>query len=257
VFKEDGSIREWVGINIDITGRKKTEQKIQDYQKRLKSLASRLLLTGEREKQRIASGLHDNICQRLALSKVNLQFSIKSTSDAQTSNLLTNVCTEIDRIIEDIHSLTFELRNPVLHELGLTAAIEKYLAEEIQEKHGIRFELNSDLKGRELTETICGCLYRNTRELLVNVVKHAQAHQIKVRIYKSADHIHICVEDDGAGFDTDRIASLPTRTEGFGLFSIREQLEYLGGNVLIESRAGHGTKVTMTVPLKPEALVNI
>jgi PAS domain S-box-containing protein len=256
-YCQDGKTVKVGGTFQDITGRKKTEQKIQDYQKRLKSLASRLLLTGEHEKQKIASGLHDNICQKLALSKVNLQFSIKSISDAQTSNLLTSVCAEIDNIIKDIHSLTFELRNPVLHEIGLMAAIEKYLVEEIQEKHGIRFELNSDLKGKELTETIRGCLYRNIRELLVNVVKHAQAHQIKVRIYKSADHIHVCVEDDGAGFDTGRIALLPTRTEGFGLFSIREQLEYLGGNIRIESQTGHGTKVTMTLPLGPEESANV
>jgi PAS domain S-box-containing protein len=241
----------------DITERKKTEQTIQHYQKRLKSLASRLSLSKEHEKQKIASGLHDNICQRLALSKFNLQLSIKSISDAETLNSLTNICVEIDNIIKDIHLLTFELSNPVLNELGLTAAVEKYLAEEIQEKHGIRFELNSNLKNKELTATIRGCLYRNTHELLWNIVKHARAHQVKVLIHKSADHINVCVEDDGIGFDTGRIAMLPTRNEGFGLFSIREQLEYLGGNIRIESNVGGGTKVTMTLPLKSEESVHL
>jgi PAS domain S-box-containing protein len=241
----------------DITEHKKMEQEIKNYQKRLKFLASRLSLSKEHEKQKIASGLHDNICQRLALSKFNLQLSIKSISGAETLNSLTSVCVEIDNIIKDIHLLTFELSNPVLNELGLTVAVEKYLAEEIQEKHGIRFELNSNLKNKELTATIRGCLYRNTHELLWNIIKHASAHQVKVLIHKSADHINVCVEDDGIGFDTGRIAMLPTRNEGFGLFSIREQLEYLGGNIRIESNVGGGTKVSMTLPLKPEESVHL
>ncbi len=255
LFDAEHRPKGFIEVVQDIAERKKTEQEIKNYQKQLKSLASRLSLSKEHEKQKIASGLHDNVCQRLALSKANLQRSIKSVSDAQTLDSLNSVCVEMNKIMEDIRLLTFELGNPVLNELGLTAAVEKYLTEEIQGKHGIRFELNSNLKNKELAETICGCLYRNIRELLLNIIKHARAHQVKVIIHKSADQINVCVEDDGIGFDTGRIAMLPTRTEGFGLFSIREQLEYLGGNIQIESNVGGGTKVSMTLPLKPEESV--
>ncbi len=164
--------------------------------------------------------------------------------------LLNNLCAEIDNIVEDIRLLTFEISNPLLNELGLTAAIDKYLSEEIHEKHRIKVELNSNIGVDNLEGIVRRCLYRNARELLVNVVKHANAHKVKVRIHHSADRIQICVEDDGIGFDVGKIASLPADTEGFGLFSIREQLEYIGGNLQIESDVGKGARVTIIAPLK-------
>ncbi|MFH1616584.1 MAG: PAS domain S-box protein [Planctomycetota bacterium] len=249
IFKEDGSFTGVDGIVYDITDRKKTEQRIQHYQKQLKSLTTQLLFTEDRERRRIAAGLHDNVSQKLALAKFELQSSMRLTSDTEMSASLNNVCKEIDNIIEDICSLTFELADPVLHELGLAAAIEKYLTEEIQEKHGIRVEING-VKVSNLEEAVRTCLYRSIRELLINVVKHAQAHKVKVRIYQSGDNIHICVEDDGVGLDAAEITLLPSKTAGFGLFSIKEQLEYIGGNLQIESKAGQGTKFTITTPLK-------
>jgi len=239
-----------IGTALDITERKKAEQKIQDYKAKLKAMASETLFIEETERRKIATELHDNVGQKLALAKFDLQSSMNSISDAAMLASINNLCAEIDNIVEDIHLLTFELSNPVLNELGLMAAIDKYLSEEIHEKHRIEVELSSDIGVDNLEGIVRRCLYRNTRELLVNVVKHANAHKVKVRIHHSADRIQIRVEDDGIGFDVKKIASLPADTGGFGLFSIREQLEYIGGNLQIESDAGKGTKVTITAPLK-------
>lgn len=250
-------------IARDITERNKADQKIYDYQQQLKALSSQLSLIEERAKRKIAAELHDNVGQRLATAKLELQSLTGSSPDTKMSDSINNICKEIIRIMDDVRSLTFELGNPLLDAIGLTAALERYITEEIQAKFKIKCELINEAGAQDLEETVRTILYRSTRELLINVVKHAQAHNIKVRIYQpaglpprlltqvgAADNIHVCVEDDGVGFEVGKIATLPTRAGGFGLFSIKEQLEYIGGNLQVESEVGHGTKVTIGCPAK-------
>ena len=92
-------------------------------------------------------------------------------------------------------------------------------------------------------------LFRNVRELLINVVKHARAKKIKVSIQKIDSQIHISVEDDGIGFDSAKAESVITDKKAFGLFSIRERLEHLGGNLDIESAPGCVARITIVSPL--------
>jgi signal transduction histidine kinase len=91
-------------------------------------------------------------------------------------------------------------------------------------------------------------LFRAVRELLINVAKHAGVHRAMVRISESENHVTIVVEDNGAGFDP-RVLRSSSMTRGFGLFSIRERLDYLGGKLEIQSRRGKKTTVTITMPL--------
>jgi signal transduction histidine kinase len=97
---------------------------------------------------------------------------------------------------------------------------------------------------------ISSLLFRNVQELLINVIKHSQANKVKVYSRRVNNQIQVSVEDDGVGFDVLELDSKPSRTGGFGLFSIRERLEHIGGRFEIESRPGHGTKVKLTAPLK-------
>jgi signal transduction histidine kinase len=90
------------------------------------------------------------------------------------------------------------------------------------------------------------------RELLFNAVKHAQARHVKVTIRRDNHHIRINVEDDGVGFDTAKLGYYASGTSGFGLFSIRERLDYLGGRLELESEPGHGTQVSLVAPLRSD-----
>ena len=87
------------------------------------------------------------------------------------------------------------------------------------------------------------------RELLVNVIKHAHAHKVKVSVRRVNEHIRIDVEDDGKGFDSVKMTSTATEETKYGLFSIRERLEHLGGSFEIKSEPGSSSKITMTAPL--------
>jgi signal transduction histidine kinase len=90
------------------------------------------------------------------------------------------------------------------------------------------------------------------RELLNNVLEHAGAHKVKISIRKVGHQIYVSVEDDGVGFDPVEVAVRAAREAEFGLFGIRQHLECLGGHLEIESKPGHGCKVTMTAPLKQD-----
>jgi signal transduction histidine kinase len=173
-----------------------------------------------------------------------------SESSADLAKALNEATKEIEQLIQEVRSLTFELSSPILYELGFETAVADWLNERIRKKHGIATEFEDDRQPKALDDDTRAVLFRDVRELLTNVVKHAQAKSVKVSIRKVGSRIHVSVEDDGCGFDPAEIAATATKVGGFGLFSIRERLKQLEGNIEIQSAPGRGTRVTLTVPLK-------
>jgi len=241
---------------LDVTQRKQAEQKLLDYQSQLKSLASQLTLAEERERRRIAVELHDRIGQSLAISKVKLDGQRHSISPTDKGEVLEDVCSLLGQAIADVRSLTFDLSSPILHELGLEAAVAAWIAEEIEQKYDITVELEVDKKPKPLDDDIGSLLFRDVRELLFNVVKHSQATKVKVSIRRIGERISISVEDNGMGFVPAEVTAKAVGKGGFGLFSIRERLEQFGGHLQIESAPGGGCKVTMIAPLKEIKIIN-
>jgi signal transduction histidine kinase len=240
-------------VNIygrDITTEKLAKQKLIDDQMKLKSLASQLTLAEERERRRIAGELHDRISQSLAISKIKLEALRKSGYGEKLDKTLEDICNSLGQTIQDTRTLTFDIGNPILYELGFETAVSHWLTEQIQNKHKIKTEFKDDGQPKLLDDDIRILLFRSVRELLINVVKHSQASKVKVSIRKADNHICVEVEDNGVGFEAEKSISLPAKTYGFGLFSIRYRLEELGGHLEIESKPGRGCKVTMTAPLK-------
>ncbi len=234
----------------DITERKKAEQKLLEDQVKLKSLASELLLAEERERHRIATELHDRISQSLVISKMNLEALRKSEYGKKIDDTLGEICNSLAQTIADTRTLTFDLSSPILYELGFETAVAEWLTEQIQDSHGIATQFEDDGRPKPLDDDISVLLFRNVRELLINVVKHAHAHKVKVAIRRVGKKIQVSVEDDGGGFELAETMSMATKRAEFGLFSIRQRLEQLGGHLEIKSELGRGCKVTMMAPLK-------
>jgi signal transduction histidine kinase len=140
-----------------------------------------------------------------------------------------------------------DLSPPVLYELGLSDAIQS-LCEQIQAQHNLRILLMNDFKIHGIEEEIQLLLFRATKELLTNIVKHAGAKQAHVTIQNLGKKIRITVMDDGVGFDVSGIGQVAKRSGGFGLLSIHERLKYLGGLFEIETKKGIGTRVTLVAP---------
>jgi PAS domain S-box-containing protein len=238
-------------ICVDVTEHKKAEKKLLDYQKQLRLLSSEAFLAAEHERRRLATGIHNNISQKLALAKIKLQSLTNLTSDENISDPIAEVCEEIEQTVQELHNLTFEMSNPVLYELGLEAAIKHWLTEQIQSKHKIECKFTADAMLPRLDNKISVILFEAVRELLVNVIKYARAKTVNVHIRKAENKILIDVEDDGVGFIPSKLDSvlLQGKRGGFGLFSVKERLEYLGGDMNIKSSPGKGTCITLTVPL--------
>lgn len=232
-----------------------SEQQLLDYQAQLKSLASQLTLVEESERRRIATELHATIGQSLAVSKLQLDVLRQSVSDKKLVKALDEVCNTLGETIQDTRTLTFDLSFPILYELGFETAVAGWLSERIQEKYDIaatKFE--DDGQPKPLDDDIRVLLFRDVRELLINVVKHAQAKKVKVSVRRVGRQIHVGVEDDGRGFDPAKVRATAVKKGGFGLFSIRERLEQIGGELKIDSAPGHGTNVTVVAPLKQDQI---
>ncbi len=238
------------GIAKDITKRKQAEDKALEYQMQLKSLALQLSSTEERERHRLAIALHDQIGQSLVFSKLKLDQLRASEPLGELTEALEEVCNHLGQAIHETRTLTFDLSYPVLYELGFEVAVAEWLRDEIQEKYGIETEIESDGLHKPLDDDIGAVLFRNARELLVNVVKHAQAQNVKVSVHRVDGDIRVSVEDDGVGFDPVDVTSRAAKKAKFGLFSIRQRLEQLGGVIEIASQPGRGSRILMTAPLK-------
>jgi len=250
IFDDKANLTGSVHIIRDITDRKKAEEKLHAYQEQLRSLASKLSLLQEQERRRIAIDLHDHISQTLALCKIKLGILQESASSNFTKPL-EEIRNLIEQSIQYTRSLTFELSPPILYELGFEAAVE-WLGEQILKKHGILFYFKDDRKLKPIGNETRIILFQVMRELLMNIAKHAHADKASISICKDGDSIRIHIEDDGVGFDVSKIDTSLNKTVGFGFFSIRERLNYIGGQIEIKSEPGHGTKVTIIAPLKIE-----
>ena len=218
-------------------------------ERRLRSLASELSLAEERERRRIAANLHDHIGQNLSLCMLKLESLRETELPAEHAATLDEVRGLVDQTIQDTRFLIFELSPPTLYMLGLEAALAD-LTEQIQEQHSILCDFEDDGQAVALDDDVRAVLFQAVRELLFNVVKHAQARNVKVSVWKCGGDVRISVEDDGVGFDTSDLASQSCKAKGFGLFNISERLNCSGGRLEISSELDHGTLVTLTAPLK-------
>lgn len=249
VFDENGNIFAVGGISTDITERKRAEDEIRKYQKNLRYLAQRISLIEEQERKCISEALHDNISQNLAFSKIKLNVLRDSASAGDIAGELDDIQELIEQSLQFTRSLTAELSPPILFDLGFEKAVE-WLCERTSEKHHVMVELLSDGKLKEVKIEMSILLFKTVRELLINIVKHARAKKALVSLRReNEDTLRINVEDDGVGFNISKPGHYEGGAESFGLFNIRERLNYLGGTFDIESEPGHGTRVTMVVPM--------
>ena len=244
---------QFYGVARDITQRKEAERKLLEYQQQLRSLASQLSLTEARERKRIAADLHDRIGQALALTRIKLGTLKAGTGSAKQIRSIDETIDLIEVTIREVRTLIFNLSSPLLYEVGLKAALEQ-MVEQFQDEHGILISLEDDELPKPIDIDGSVVLFQAVRELMLNVVKHARARHIRVSMNCRNNSIEITVQDDGAGFDVSRNAFRPGREGGYGLFSIRERLEYLGGSLAVESLPGRGTRAALALELNHDTI---
>lgn len=230
----------FVSIHRDITQRKRAERQLEQYKRSLQRMSSELMLAEEVERERLAEDLHDSLGQALFRARIKLdQVSSRVPEFGEIAKDLEDIC-------KTVNSVTFELSPPVLRQLGAKAAL-KWLARHITDRYDVTVQVKDDDRAVALDPRIAVVLFRCVRELVINVAKHAQSKFATISLKAVRHRFQIEVEDRGKGFD---LAEQTGHVEKghFGLFSVRERLEYLGGSFNIVSTPGKGTRVTITVP---------
>lgn len=243
---------EYLGIRSsgrDINQRKQAEEQLLDYQQKLRSLSSKLALTEEQERRRIASDLHDNLGQTLALAKLKLGTLLELLSSKQAETLAKEISAMLTESIAYTRSLTFEVSPPILYALDFTETVE-WLAEQLLLKNGIQVRVVYDAKPTPMSEDSRVLLFKTVRELLMNIVKHAQATRVNICLQRQGNHLGIEIIDDGKGFDVEREESRNTTQVSYGLFSVRERMAYLGGTIEFLCPPGLGTQISIMAPLQ-------
>jgi signal transduction histidine kinase/ActR/RegA family two-component response regulator len=232
-------------LNIDL------EQRVQERTMQLRALAMELAQTEERERKRLAQVLHDQLQQLLVAAKFSATVLRNKVADVIQPEVQ-NILDLLGQSIDASRSLTVELSPPILHDGGLAAGL-MWLARWVQEKHGIPVEVSAQKLPISLPEDLRLMCFQATRELLLNIVKHAGVTSAQITMtHDQGRSLHIVVSDKGKGFDPAQ--SNAVAAGSFGLFSIRERFALLGGRLDVESAPDQGTLAILTVPLPHSAL---
>ncbi len=217
-------------------------------QRRLRMLTYEISVAEERERERIAAGLHDELGQLLASAKITLGLLGELVQDAAARSRVQELRRIVAKAASATRSTTFELSPRVLHKMGLESCIERWGAR-IERLHGLRVRVVKEREPLPLCHETLALLFRVVRELLLNVQKHAQATTATVSLRRTGQQAVILVEDDGVGFEVDQRSGGSGLGPGFGLDSLSVQLESIGGELAPDSSPGGGTKMLVRAPL--------
>jgi two-component system sensor histidine kinase UhpB len=230
----------------DITEYKRTEQAMFQYAERLKALAAQLAEVEDAEKQRLTRELHDRVGQNLTALGINLNIIQMQMPEDVSSSVryhLEDSLSLVELTAERIRDVMADLRPPVLDDYGLVAALRWY-GEKISRRIDIHITVEGDEPDPRMNARVENALFRITQEALTNITKHAQASHVKISVDLVGDTLHLSVSDDGIGFDSQNQSG----SQGWGLLSITERAEAVGGQAWIVSSPNQGTTVTVEVP---------
>lgn len=227
------------------------ERRVAERTAQLRALTSELAQTERRERRRLAEVLHDHLQQLLVASKLRLR-NLHHGAPAAAHPELEKLDEMLDEAIHSTRSLAVELSPPALGLEGFRPTAE-WLLERAQEQYGLVGELVVFGDDADIGIDLKAMLMQALQELLLNVVKHAGVSAARVTLdARQAGWLQVTVADDGKGFDPANGEHTTEATAGFGLFSIKERLEWLGGRMTIESQPGCGTRVTLRVLTETE-----
>lgn len=242
---EIGSLAHEFNVLLDRINER--DASVKTYQEKLRSLASQLVIGEERERRRIADGLHDSICQLLWVADLKLRIMERTLDEGVDINEFREIEELIKTANKETRTLTLQLSPPLLYELGLAPALEK-LFEDMKEQFGIEVDFTDEYDQAIPSEDTSVFLFRAVREMLMNIYKHAETDKAVVRLSGENSSVCVTVSDQGKGFDTTAKAH-DNHEGGYGLFSIRERVEDLGGSFAIKAEPEKGTEITLIIPV--------
>jgi PAS domain S-box-containing protein len=247
MFNESGKPVRMLGIVLDITDRKKAEDDLKDSYEQLRNLSEHLQSIREEERTNIAREIHDELGQALTVLKIDISM-IGNKLYPDHKPLVEKTASMMERIddtIQVVKKICTELRPTVLDHFGLSAAIE-WQAEDFQKRTGINCKVSFHPEDIVLDQDISIVIFRIFQEALTNIMRHADATEVKASLKAKDGMITLEVIDNGKGITEEEI----TNSSSFGLLGIRERVNFLGGNVTISGISNKGTAIKVTIPFK-------
>ncbi|MEK6206649.1 MAG: sensor histidine kinase [Chloroflexota bacterium] len=209
------------------------------------STAAMILRAQEKERARVARELHDDTGQALTLLLVRLQMLADQIPDPRTRAELADLRALVARTMDGVRRLVVDLGPTVLDDLGLASSVE-WLTERMRVDGRMRVDLDLDVD-REPPRPVALAMFRVAQEALTNVLRHARASSVSVRLTRDDGQLRLAVSDDGLGFDVE--AAERRSEESVGLLGMTERIALVGGELSIESDPGRGTTVVASVPI--------
>jgi len=219
----------------------------------MRSYVRQVTQAQEDERRRLARELHDETSQSLGSLTYRLQAALQMaemqrSGDARLKEILKKAHASAVQSSKEIVRLMMDLRPTLLDDLGMPAAICRYAKDALEPK-GIVVNMESTGSERRLPTEVEVAFFRVTQGLISNVLKHSHARNVSIKVECNDSKALLSVEDDGSGFDADKITEIEPSGRGAGMFTMKERLRLVGGTAHIESSPGHGTRITVTVPL--------
>ena len=262
VLNDEGTPICMMSSFLDITERKQAEEalrqlnaalesrvaertaQLQQRARQLQKMTLEVSLTEDRERKRMADILHDDLQQIIAGAKFHVSLlRNRVKSDAFLRDLAAQIDDMLKEAIEKSRGLSHELSPAVLHQGDFVETLD-WLARQMQAKHGLVVHVRASGPAHLQSDAVRGFLYRAVQELLFNVAKHARVNEARIRLRRYGPCVCLSISDRGRGFDPQELQE----AAGYGLLSIRERVELLGGRMKIKSAKGKGSVFYVVVP---------
>lgn len=229
--------------------RKQAEARRREYSRKLQVLSRRLVEVQETERRNIARELHDEIGQALTVMQINLQAMLQLPgAEALTPRLNENLKV-VERVLEQVHDISLNLRPSILDDLGLEPALRWYTERQAALVE-LKVEFHADPLEQRLDSIIETECFRVAQEALTNVVRHAQAKVVSVELRRENNQLHLRVRDDGIGFDVAAVREKAVLGASLGLLGMEERAALAGGGLEFTSSPSRGSEVHAWFPLK-------
>jgi signal transduction histidine kinase len=226
--------------------------RITKHEQELQKLSTRLIEAQEEERGRISRELHDEIGQVLTAMSINvaeIEKRLPQELEPAIKERLAETVALSEQMSKQISALALDLRPSLLDDLGLMPALRWYLSR-YTERSGIQVRMEAVDLEKRLHPEVETALYRVVQEALTNVARHARATNVRLRLEHKAASVVATIEDNGQGFDTEKVARRRAPERGAGLLGMRERVTLLGGSFRVESVPQGGTRLSAAIPLR-------
>jgi PAS domain S-box-containing protein len=231
----------------DITERKHAQEALKESEKNLRYLSSQLLTGQETERKRIAVELHDGLGQALTVAKMRLSFIERSLPVGESKKECVDLMKYFRELIESTRRLAHDLMPAFLEDMGLQAAL-RHLLDEFSRYTGLRLSTDLDDVQALFSPEKQLIIYRIFQESLNNITKHAHATEVSVALKREPAGVSFRLEDNGKGFDVQKVLSSDSTKRGMGLAALEERVRMMGGSLEMSSQKGIGTRISFFIP---------